>query len=50
MIRHPGAAVMIALDSRGMIVMERQWRAPAGSAFWEIPAGNRCGRNPGNDG
>ena len=39
MIRHPGAAAMIALDSRGMIVMERQWRAPAGSAFWEIPAG-----------
>lgn len=39
MIRHPGAAAMIALDEEGCIVLERQWRAPAGGAFWEIPAG-----------
>ncbi|HBC70211.1 MAG: NUDIX hydrolase [Duodenibacillus sp.] len=39
MIRHPGAAAMIALDADGCIVLERQWRAPLDRAFWEIPAG-----------
>ena len=39
MIRHTGASAMIALDSDGCIVLERQWRTPAGGAFWEIPAG-----------
>ena len=39
MIRHPGAAAMIALDDKGCIVLERQWRAPLNRAFWEIPAG-----------
>jgi ADP-ribose pyrophosphatase len=30
---------MIALDDKGCIVLERQWRAPLNRAFWEIPAG-----------
>jgi ADP-ribose pyrophosphatase len=39
MIRHPGAAAMIALDGEGNLVLERQWRAPLDRAFWEVPAG-----------
>ncbi len=39
MIRHPGASAVVALDDEGGIILERQWRAPAGGAFWEIPAG-----------
>lgn len=38
-IRHPGACAIVALDSDGKIVLERQWRAPLNCAFWEIPAG-----------
>ena len=39
MIRHPGAAAIVVLDDENRVVLERQWRTPAGGAFWEIPAG-----------
>jgi ADP-ribose pyrophosphatase len=45
-IRHPGASAIVTLDADGRIVLERQWRAPAGGAFWEIPAGKI---DPGED-
>ncbi len=38
-VKHPGACAMIAMDEKGYILLERQWRAPFGRAFWEIPAG-----------
>jgi ADP-ribose pyrophosphatase len=38
-IRHPGAAVMIALLEDGQLVLERQWRQPLGRALIELPAG-----------
>ena len=39
MTRHCGAAAIVTLDEHQRVVLERQWRAPAGGAFWEIPAG-----------
>lgn len=45
-IRHPGASAVVTLDREGRVVLERQWRAPAGGAFWEIPAGKI---DPGED-
>lgn len=38
-IRHPGAAAVLALTDDGRLVMERQYRYPAGREFLEIPAG-----------
>lgn len=38
-IKHPGAAAIIPLTNDGQVVIERQWRYPAGKAFLEIPAG-----------
>ena len=38
-IKHPGAAAIIPLRNDGKVVIERQWRYPAGKAFLEIPAG-----------
>ncbi|MFC3532827.1 NUDIX domain-containing protein [Vogesella facilis] len=38
-IRHPGAAAVLALTDDGQLVMERQYRYPAGREFLEIPAG-----------
>lgn len=38
-VRHPGAVVIIAIDSDGAIVFERQFRYPVGRAFLELPAG-----------
>lgn len=38
-IRHPGAAAVLALTDDGRLVMERQYRYPAGREFIEIPAG-----------
>lgn len=38
-IKHPGAAAIIPLTKDGQVVIERQWRYPAGKAFLEIPAG-----------
>ena len=32
MIRHPGAAAIVVLDDENRVVLERQWRTPAGGA------------------
>lgn len=38
-IRHPGAVAVLALDENNYLVLERQFRYPAGQTFIEIPAG-----------
>jgi ADP-ribose pyrophosphatase len=43
-IRHPGAAAIVALDDGGKLTMLHQYRHAIGGYLWEIPAG--C-RNPG---
>ncbi len=38
-IRHPGAAAIVALDAAHRIVLLHQYRHAIGSTLWEIPAG-----------
>ena len=38
-VRHPGAAAVVALDSAGAVVLIRQFRHAAAGFIWEIPAG-----------
>ena len=38
-VHHPGSAVVLARDSRGRVLMVRQFRAPARAYVWELPAG-----------
>jgi ADP-ribose pyrophosphatase len=38
-IRHPGAAAIVALDSADRVIMLRQYRHAVGDTIWEIPAG-----------
>src|SRR5262249_40327011 len=38
-VHHPGSAVVLARDSRGRILMVRQFRVPAKQFVWEFPAG-----------
>ena len=38
-VRHPGSAVMMAMDSRKRILLVRQFRLPAERYLWELPAG-----------
>lgn len=38
-VRHPGAAVMLAVDEAGRILLVRQFRLPAQRYLWELPAG-----------
>ncbi|AUH51749.1 NUDIX hydrolase [Chromobacterium sp. ATCC 53434] len=38
-ILHPGAVAILALTADGGLVLERQYRYPAGREFVEIPAG-----------
>jgi len=38
-IRHPGAAVVVALDDDGQVLLERQYRHPLGRVMVELPAG-----------
>ncbi len=38
-IRHPGAAAVVAVDSDGSVTLIRQYRHAAGGYIWEIPAG-----------
>lgn len=46
-IRHPGAAAIVALDERQQVAMIHQYRHAIGRAIWEIPAGARAvGENP----
>jgi ADP-ribose pyrophosphatase len=45
-IRHPGAAAIVAIDAGGAVAIVSQWRHAIGGWMWEIPAG--C-RNEGED-
>lgn len=38
-VRHPGSAVMMAVDEQGRVLLVRQYRLPAQAELWEIPAG-----------
>jgi ADP-ribose pyrophosphatase len=38
-VRHPGSAVMMAVDENQRILLIRQFRLPAGGELWELPAG-----------
>jgi ADP-ribose pyrophosphatase len=45
-VRHAGAAVMLALPSEDRLLLVRQFRYPTGQALWELPAGTL---EPGED-
>lgn len=38
-VRHPGSAVMMAVDDRDRILLVKQFRLPAERDMWELPAG-----------
>jgi ADP-ribose pyrophosphatase len=38
-VQHPGSAVVLPVDSRGRIILVRQFRWPARRYLWELPAG-----------
>src|SRR3954471_9796388 len=38
-VRHDGSAVMMAVDKKNRILLVRQYRLPAGTEMWELPAG-----------
>jgi ADP-ribose pyrophosphatase len=38
-VHHAGSAVVLARDARGRILLVRQFRVPARSYLWELPAG-----------
>ena len=38
-IRHPGGAAVVALDSENRVCLLRQYRHVAGGWLWELPAG-----------
>jgi ADP-ribose pyrophosphatase len=38
-VRHPGAAAIVAIDDRDEVTLIRQFRHAAGGFIWEIPAG-----------
>ena len=38
-VRHPGAIVVLAVDSSGRVLLERQYRYAANARLWELPAG-----------
>jgi ADP-ribose pyrophosphatase len=38
-IRHPGSAVMMAVDAHDRILLVKQFRLPAEADLWELPAG-----------
>lgn len=40
-VEHPGAVAVLAMDDTGRALMIRQYRHPAGSLLWELPAGLR---------
>jgi ADP-ribose pyrophosphatase len=39
MVRHPGAAAIVAVDDAARVTLIRQFRHAAGGFIWEIPAG-----------
>src|SRR5580700_8390018 len=38
-VQHAGSAVMMAVDTRKRVLLVRQYRVPARSYLWELPAG-----------
>ncbi len=38
-VRHPGSVVVLAVDARGRVLLERQYRHAARGHLWELPAG-----------
>lgn len=48
-IRHPGAAVMLAVLDNGKLLFERQFRYPVGQVFLELPAGKIDAGEPALD-
>lgn len=38
-VRHPGSAVMMAVDENNRVLLVRQFRLPAEQDLWELPAG-----------
>jgi ADP-ribose pyrophosphatase len=38
-VQHAGSAVMMPIDTRGRILLVRQYRLPARRMMWELPAG-----------
>jgi ADP-ribose diphosphatase len=38
-VQHMGSAVMMAMDEKNRILLVRQYRLPARTRMWEIPAG-----------
>jgi len=38
-VRHPGSAVMMAVDAHDRILLVKQFRLPAEADLWELPAG-----------
>src|SRR3954464_11696201 len=38
-VRHLGSVVILAIDARQRVLLERQYRHAAGSFLWELPAG-----------
>jgi ADP-ribose pyrophosphatase len=38
-VRHPGSAVMMAVDEEDRVLLVRQFRLPAEKEMWELPAG-----------
>jgi 8-oxo-dGTP pyrophosphatase MutT (NUDIX family) len=45
-IRHPGGAAVVALDTDDRICLLRQFRHAVGSWVWELPAGKIDNREP----
>jgi ADP-ribose pyrophosphatase len=39
MVKHPGAAAVVAIDHAGRVCVVRQWRQGIADFLWEIPAG-----------
>lgn len=38
-VRHPGSAVMMAVDEKSRVLLVKQFRLPAEQYLWELPAG-----------
>lgn len=38
-VRHAGSAVMLAADAKKRVLLVRQYRLPAATEMWELPAG-----------
>jgi ADP-ribose pyrophosphatase len=38
-VKHPGSAVMLAIDEKERILLVKQFRLPAERDLWELPAG-----------